>query len=93
VDKTTLQFRRGGKGRLPPAKLHAGQRNNGDNKHQNGAFFHEAPPGAAYPPTKNQPRKMTAIIKITTGKRIPNFIVLSLSLQVMSAIILEIPPG
>jgi hypothetical protein len=36
---------------------------------------------------------MTAIIKITTGKRIPNFIVLSLSLQVMSAIILEIPPG
>jgi hypothetical protein len=93
VDKTTLQFKRHGKGRLPPAKLHAGQRNNGDDNHQNGAFFHEVPPGAAYPPTKNQPRKITAIIKITTGKRIPNFIVLSLSVQVMPAIILEIVPG
>jgi len=28
-------------------------------------------PGAAYPPRKNQPKNTTAVIKITTGKRIP----------------------
>ena len=28
-------------------------------------------PGAASPPTKNHAKKITAVIKITTGKRIP----------------------
>jgi hypothetical protein len=55
---------------LPPAKLRAGKRRDGNDQHNEGCFSHLCP-RRRVTTDKNHAKKTTAVIKITTGKRIP----------------------
>jgi hypothetical protein len=56
--------------RLPPAKLRAGKRRDGNDQHNEGRFSHLCP-RRRVTADKNHAKNITAVIKITTGKRIP----------------------
>jgi hypothetical protein len=55
---------------LPPAKLRAGNGHDGNDQHNDGCFSHLCP-RRRVTTDKNHAKKTTAVIKITTGKRIP----------------------